>query len=131
MKTLPNKQSDPFVAWGRQGGKKRASRLSRIERATIAAIAARARWGKKMAPLDNLRSVRLDLPQLGDPVYLEELLVEGSLQDWKLLYHKIADYPFGETSQSLAKVLSSAKIYGITTLWQGILNSIQGNWHEK
>ena len=117
-----------FEHWGKKGGKKRARLLSPTERSAIAAKAAKARWNKVGAAATKKPSlsVRLDHPQLEDPVYVEELLSEGSLTDWRRLYQQIADQPFGPTTQALQKVLSATEIYGVSHLWKGILQTVQG-----
>jgi hypothetical protein len=40
-------------------------------------------------------SVRFGAPSLEEPAYLEEVLVEGGLRDWKMIYEEISDRPFG------------------------------------
>lgn len=74
-----------------------------------------------------MTSVRLATANWEDPVYLAEVLTEGTLSDWRTLYHRAAEHPFGATSQALTKVLHAEIIYGVTPLWHGILRMIQGN----
>lgn len=114
-----------FKSWGRVGGLKRAKRLSATARKAIASKAANARW-KHLKPISLLPSVRLSETCLEDPVYLEEILSEGSLNQWGTIYQKIADQPFGPTAQALGRVLQSTNIYGVTPLWKGILNTLRG-----
>ncbi len=114
-----------FSNCGRKGGLKRALRLSKPERMAIASKAAKARWDKAPPQQKLMSSVRLNQPQLHNPVFLEELLSEGSLDQWTLLYQMIADFPFGPVTFSLERVLSSTKIYGVTRLWKGILKGVQ------
>lgn len=108
------------------GGLKRSKSLSQLKRSLIAARAAQIRWGKTTHGPSEMSSVRLDHPQLDDPVFLEELLAEGSLETWKRLYQKIIDYPFGREANALEKVLSSLRVYGVTPLWQGLLRRVRG-----
>lgn len=115
-----------FEQWGRKGGRKRARRLSAMERSAIASKAAKARWGKNRPASKTTFSIRLDNPGLDDPVYVEEVLSEGSLEEWRRIYQQIADRPFGPTAEALERVLSATQIYGVTPLWQGILRTIQG-----
>ena len=72
-----------------------------------------------------MKSVRLDAADLTNPTYLEEVLVEGSLEDWRIVYDEISNHPFGTVARTLAKVLSSSKYYGITPLWIGLLQNVQ------
>ncbi|MBI3541361.1 MAG: hypothetical protein HY073_04410, partial [Deltaproteobacteria bacterium] len=101
--------------------------LSPVERTSIASRAALARWSSQGSS-SLMKSVRLDQPNLEDPVYLEELLLEGSLEDWRRLYQKIMNEPFGSTAQTLQRTLSSTHIYGVTALWKGIFRGLQGNF---
>ena len=71
-------------------------------------------------------SVRLEKPLWKDPVYLEEVLSHGSLNDWRELRRKIADRPFGMEADALEKVLNGMDIYGATFLWKGILGYLRG-----
>lgn len=126
MSRLLRKARRFFEECGRKGGLKRARRLSAPERLAIASRAANARWkkgGKEPLPIS---SVRLEQPSLDDPVFLEELLMEGSLDEWREIYKKIADQPFGPAADSLEKALESTNIYGVTPLWKGILRNIKG-----
>lgn len=112
-----------FKESGRRGGQLRARGLSPLERSSIASLAAQARWKKTVLPMS---SIRLEGIWWEDPVYLEEVLSEGALPAWKVLYRKIADHPFGPTADALQKVLSYSQIYGVTPLWKGILKKVQG-----
>lgn len=131
MSKLRQQSKAFFEHAGHLGGKKRAQRLSAARRAFIASQAARARWGKSPARAPLQPSTRLSQIQWNDPVYLEEVLSEGSLEIWRELYKQIYDFPFGATAQILKKVLNATKIYGITPLWKGILMSVQGFPDEK
>lgn len=117
-----------FQEWGREGGHKRAQRLTRIQRSKIASKAAKTRWNflKK-----DFQSVRWQHASYENPTYLQEILSEGNLNDWKILYEKIADGPFGIVATSLEKALRSEKIYGVTPLWQNLLNNLRGGFLEK
>lgn len=115
-----------FEQWGRKGGRKRARRLSAMERSAIASKAAKVRWGQNKPAVKPISSVRINKPEMDDPVYVEELVSEGSLEDWRRMYRQIADQPFGPTAAALEKVLSSTQIYGVGPLWQGILRTLQG-----
>lgn len=127
MARLSPKTRRLFEDYGRQGGVKRSQFLSGLERSLIARKAAEVRWGKRSkAPL--MRSIRLNQSTLSHPVFLEELLTEGSLDDWKILHHEITDHPFGVSAVALKKVLLSTKIYGVNPLWMGILRSAQGTF---
>lgn len=118
-----------FADYGRKGGLKRSRSLSRLERTLIAKKAAMARWGKySPARVGIMPSVRLDQSSLSHPVFMEELLMDGSLDDWKKLYCELINHPFGPVALSLEKVLSSTKIYGVTPLWKGILKMTQGDF---
>ena len=123
-----HKDSQAFKEWGRRGGLKRAQQLSASVRMQIAFKAAQTRWGKNVKADVELSSVRLDLPQLTHPVFLEELLSTGSLEQWSVLYQEISDHPFGLVSQALEKVLSSTYIYGVTFLWTGLLRNVRGSF---
>ena len=125
MKRTPKATQTLFKKWGKEGGKTRAKGLSAARRRLIASQAARARWGKT-EPASPMSSIRLDNPSLKDPVYLEEILAEGGLDEWRQLYHQIADHPFGETAHALQKVVGSVEIYGATKLWKSLLNHLQG-----
>ena len=116
-----------FVQYGQRGGRTRARRLGPSRRSAIAARAARARW-QKQSQNPSMISVRLAAADWADPVYLAEILSEGTLSDWRVLYRRAADRPFGTTSQALTKVLHAESIYGVTPLWRGILRRIQGNY---
>jgi hypothetical protein len=122
MKTL---DKDAFRVWGRQGGESRARQLSHAKRSAIAACAAQARWKKKAQALKLYQSVRLSSQTFEDPVFLQELLSEGGLADWKELLKIIEDRPFGAVAEALEKALRAEKIYGITALWQDLLSSLR------
>lgn len=118
-----------FKEWGQQGGRKRALRLSPVKRSLIASRAARMRWKKSSKSPDSLyQSVRLYDFSLEDPVYLQEILSEGTMDDWKKIHDSIVDKPFGSVAKALDKVLSAEKIYGVTPLWRGILKNLQGDF---
>lgn len=126
MSSLSKNHLRFFEECGRRGGKKRAARLSPMKRSAIAARAAQARWKKNLEGSPLMASVRFDHPRLDAPAYVEEVLSEGSLEDWRQIYRKIADQPFGSTAKALERVLSSAHSYGTTPLWKGILRNVQG-----
>ena len=130
MKYLSSQNRSFFENCGRRGGKKRARQLLPEVRASIASHAARVRW-KKEVHTPPFSSIRFEKPNLENPTYLEELLCEGSLRDWKVLYRKIADRPFGSVSEALKKVLNSTESYGGIPLWSGILGIVQGRPYEK
>ena len=113
-----------FQKWGKQGGKIRARQLSAERRRAIAVQGAQARWGKEATLLPP--SIRLSKLEWNNPVYLEEILSEGSLEAWRELYRQLYDQPFGPTALALKKVLVSTKIYGITSLWKGLLKQVRG-----
>lgn len=93
----------------------------------IASGAARARWSKRRpSPSASFSSVRFINAGLDDPAYLEELLSEGTWEDWRELYQVISDRPFGDVAAAVGKVCSSAKMYGVSALWRGILRSVRG-----
>ncbi len=126
MKQLTGKGVQFFVEQGRRGGLKRARSLSRLQRITIASRAAKARWQAGSASL-SVRSIRLNRPDFNDPVYLEELLSEGSLESWRELCHRVSERPFGPSANALERVLSSTEIYGVVPLWRGILKNMRGS----
>lgn len=115
-----------FARWGRSGGQLRAKRLSSSERSLIASKAARARWATNPAPSAEHPSVRLQQADWANPVYLEEILSDGSVSDWRALYRRVIDFPFGDTASALSRVLNASMIYGVTPLWRGILRTLQG-----
>lgn len=125
MKKTVSKSLAYFRDCGKRGGLKRARRLSRTERSLIASQAARKRWGHKNN-FNGKHSIRLDDAKMDDPVYMEEILSEGSLEQWQNLYCEINNYPFGETAEALAQVLTGPQLYGITPLWKGVLASLRG-----
>jgi hypothetical protein len=118
MGTISKKAAEAFRQWGRNGGKKRAQRLSVSRRKAISVHAARKRWGRA--------SVRLERPLWDDPVYLEEILSFGGLSEWKELHRIIADRPFGAEADALKRVLDGTHVYGATPLWKGVLRHLQG-----
>lgn len=128
MSKLSPQIQKAFASWGRTGGQKRAKRLSPSQRSSIASQAACARWKVKSASSGsaNHSSVRLQHADWSSPVYLEEVLADGSLSDWRALYHRIADFPFGKTADALSRVLLSSELYGVIPLWRGILQSVRG-----
>ncbi|HBF11946.1 MAG TPA: hypothetical protein DDW49_00920, partial [Deltaproteobacteria bacterium] len=113
MAHLSKQVKDRFQQWGKQGGKARAARLSAKHRLAIAAKAAQARWGKSASTLSVHTSTRLSQSGWDDPVYLEEILSEGSLAAWGELYQKVSEHPFGPSAEALEKVLGSTEIYGV------------------
>lgn len=115
-----------FQSWGRRGGLKRARGLSASLRAQIAFKAAQARWGKTSNHSEKILSVRLSSADLTQPVFLEELLSTGSVEEWKCLYQEIFNFPFGPVAEALERVLSVSKIYGVTALWKSLLMEVQG-----
>lgn len=115
-----------FEACGRRGGQVRAGRLSSFKRSVIAAQAASARWGRSRPASGGMNSVRLNEPRFADPVYIGEVLEEGSLTDWREIYLRVADRPFGPTAHALERVLSHGETYGVTPLWKGILRTVRG-----
>ena len=117
-----------FKCCGARGGHKRAKRLTPLERSAIASKAAHMRWGKVSVGSSSMVSIRLDSATLHNPTYLEEILSEGSIADWRQIYRIIADQPFGATAQALEKVLTATTMYGITPLWKALLRTIQGNF---
>lgn len=115
-----------FKEWGRRGGLKRAQGLSRALRTQIAVKAVQARWKKHKVSRQALFSIRLRAPDLNHPSFLEELLLDGSLEQWVPLYKEISNYPFGTIASTLEKVLASTEMYGVTPLWRGILKNARG-----
>ena len=126
MSNVSKKIRNAFVAWGKAGGKIRAKRLSSKERSRIASHAAHIRWGNTKSVLKENVSIRLKEARWNDPVFLEEILSEGSLESWRELYQLLMDHPFGKTAEALNRVLISTEIYGATLLWKGIINILQG-----
>lgn len=84
------------------------------------------RWRRNATKKQWPKSFRLQAPLFSDPVYLEEVLNDGTIDLWREVYLEIADKPFGEVALVLEKVLSVTKIYGITPLWQGLLKRLRG-----
>ena len=125
MKGISKPAQGLFKKWGSEGGRSRKKALSPSRRSRIASQAAHARWGKKPV-LQKMESIRLEKPSLEDPVYLEEILSEGGLREWRMLYHQVADHPFGETAKALEKVVCSVEIYGTTNLWRSLLKNLRG-----
>lgn len=119
-----------FKQCGRRGGRARARRLTSSRRSAIAAQAASARWQNLHVTAKQsscpVPSVRLRGSSWDDPAYLQEILSEGSLEDWGQLYESLADRPFGGIAEALKQVLVSEEIYGVTPLWKGILQGVQG-----
>lgn len=111
-----------FQESGRHGGRIRARNLSPARRSEIASKAARTRWNN---PPPTIKSVRFETADLANAAYLEEVLLEGSLHDWRGIYDEISNRPFGAVAQSLQKVLTSSKYYGLTPLWMGLLRNVQ------
>lgn len=115
-----------FKKWGRQGGRKRARAIPRSRRSAIASQAARSRWASPAKASESMSSIRLSHPDWEDPVYLEEILAEGGLPEWKELYRRIREHPFSPTAEALAQTLSFASIYGAVPLWKGLLKNVRG-----
>jgi len=115
-----------FKRWGRMGGKKRAKQLTATRRSEIAKLAAKVRWMKPDASSDL--SVRLNESNFDDPVFLEEVLSDGNLVEWKKLYDRLSEFPFGKTADALDRLLAHHYVYGSSLLWQAILESLQGGY---
>ena len=128
MKIIPKRALQAFRHWGREGGIKRAGRLSAETRQMISRRAAQMRWNKEEGHQPSLFSVRLEEPHWGDPVYLEEVLSYGGVNEWRRLRRIIADRPFGLAAIAVEKVLSATPIYGVTPLWKRILQGLRGNF---
>ena len=128
MSKVSTKTLQAFKNWGKEGGKKRAKNLSSSARRAISKHAAQARWGLPKSNETSMPSVRLNESRWEDPVYLEEILSHGKLEDWKALRCKIADRPFGAEANALEKVLNATHIYGAISLWKGILSHLRGNF---
>lgn len=114
-----------FTQWGQRGGKARARRLDPARRSSIAAQAARSRWQRHAPAPTSMPSIRLRAIDWEDPVYVEEVLVDGSLHDWGQLYQRIANHPFGPTAVALQQVLAHGEGYGVIPLWHGLLRQVQ------
>ncbi len=125
MSKLSHQVQKTFARWGRSGGQKRAKRLSSSQRSLIASHAARARWKIKPTSADH-SSVRLQHADWSNPVYLEEVLANGTVSDWQALYRHIADFSFGKTADALSRVLLVSELYGVIPLWRGILRTSRG-----
>ena len=128
MKPISEKTRYFFKECGRRGGRTRAAALSCARRAEIARHAASLRWAKRARGRGPsfLVSTRLREPRWNDPVYLEEILAYGTLEDWREIYRRLANHPFGEEAQALQKVCNAVRIYGATPLWKGIVQTLQG-----
>lgn len=127
MSKLSSQVQKAFARWGRSGGRKRAESLSASQRSQIASRAARARWKVQAGQTPEVHdSVRLRRADWKDPVYLEEILSDGALSDWRVLYRQISEFPFGPTAEALSRVLSATQIYGATPLWRGLLAAVRG-----
>lgn len=70
-------------------------------------------------------SIRLDAADWEDPVYVEEVLLEGGLRNWSQLFQRIANHPFGPTAVALAQVVAHGEAYGVIPLWRGLLRQVQ------
>lgn len=116
----------PFVNFGRIGGRTRARNLSPDRRSEIAARAARIRWKNAGMHQSLMPSVRFTAPSLDEPAYLEEVLLEGGLRDWRRIIEEISDQPFGPLASALERVLACSHHYGVIPLWSAILRRIQG-----
>lgn len=112
--------------WGARGGHTRAKRLSPMQRSLIARQGAHARWQRPANAHKAMPSVRLHSPDWANPVYVEEVLAEGTLHDWRQLYQHIREFPFGATATALECVLRATALYGVTPLWRGVLTDAQG-----
>lgn len=128
MKRWPKKSLRFFEECGRRGGQTRARRLNRLKRSFIAKQAAQSRWQRFRPAPQPFYSVRLQNPAWDDPVFLEEVVSEGGLLEWRELYQHLADRPFGPTAQAVERVLASTQIYGATPLWKGLLMGLQGGF---
>lgn len=126
MKPVSPKALQAFQRWGKEGGKKRAQRLSASKRRTISRHAACVRWNREPENDVLLPSVRLNEALWDDPVYLEEVLSHGTLREWRELHRRIDDRPFGPEALALEKVLNATHAYGTTFLWKGMLKRRQG-----
>jgi hypothetical protein len=115
-----------FENFGRMGGRIRARNLSPARRSEIAASAAQIRWKNAGAHQLLMPSVRFAAPSLYEPAYLEEVLLDGSLRDWRRIIEEISDHPFGPLASALERVLASNHHYGVTPLWSAILRRVQG-----
>ena len=124
MRRIPKATQKLFKHWGSAGGHKRRKALSPAHRSLIASQAARARW--KGETLSSVQSVRLKEVRWDEPVFIEEILAEGGLPAWRELYHRIVDFPFGETAEALEKVVHSVTLYGATHLWKSLLKNCRG-----
>ena len=124
MKPFSKTMRGMFKKWGSEGGKKRGKSLSPAHRSWIASRAACARWGGD--PSSRLKSVRLLEPRWDEPVFIEEILSDGGLPEWRELYRRITNFPFGETANALEKVVHSVDIYGATNLWRSLLKNYRG-----
>lgn len=118
-----------FMACGKKGGAQRKKRLSATQRSHIAKLAARKRWGLTTSTQEQIQSIRLESPSWSNPVYLEEILLEGSLQEWQTLCRLISEHPFGDVAHALETVVISTHIYGATNLWGSLLKGLRGT-HE-
>jgi hypothetical protein len=126
MARMSSKMLRFFKRCGQRGGKLRKERLTPSRRSIIATCAAYARWKKPAIDSSSHTSVRLVKADWNDPSYIEEILSDGTLKDWRELYLRIADQPFGTTVKALENVLGSLEIYGIISLWKQILGNVQG-----
>lgn len=115
-----------FEEFGRMGGRTRARNLSPGRRSEIAARAARIRWKNTGVHQTLMPSVRFNEPNLYEPAYLEEVLLEGGVGDWRRIIEEISDQPFGPLADALQRVLASNHHYGVTPLWSAILRRVQG-----
>lgn len=126
VKSQAPKRSHFFKACGQKGGKARARHLSAARRSAIAARAAHVRWKKPVEGTSLMPSIRIENPALDNPAYVEEILCEGSLEDWKAIYHCIIDRPFGPEAQALEQAIASTSAYGVIPLWRGLLQTVRG-----
>ncbi len=128
LSILDRMKASFFKKAGRLGGETRARNLSPGRRSEIASRAAAARWRKTPAARSRalMESVRFNAPNLEDPAYLEEVLLDGSVDDWKPIYEAISDRPFGAVATALDRVLKFTQGYGVIPLWTGILSNVRG-----
>jgi hypothetical protein len=136
MAPISKQAQKAFRQWGQRGGKRRAQRLSATKRQAIARMAAQQRWQRPIpdggtgqhseAERPRMTSVRLDQPRWDDPVYLVEILEDGTLLDWRELRRIVAEHPFGSVAMALGRVLEASEIYGTKVLWTKILCILQG-----
>lgn len=126
MRQLTRQAREYFKLCGKNGGNKRKKRLSAARRAEIAKLAAQSRWSDRGKVNKESGSIRLASPEWSEPVYIEEILSEGGIKEWAILYNLISEHPFGKIAKSLERVVSSTHIYGATNLWRSLLVGLRG-----